>query len=500
MNNDKSQSNEGKLESSLGPKPDLGQLGIGISSPSRIPISDGDSGADPSTKVQRGQNWKEVEKHKVEIDGVISNLDDKLNLVLAKQEYEYLKSYNIYVKRKEKELRELIDKLNKKNSNNTLKDEKINNLEKTIQSIQDDQIRMEKEKDDQGKKIKKLVSKSSNLEQERDFLQKQVLEAKRQNKLLKLAISRLQNQINSQVKVDSKLNSQEEGIVEPQGDTFLTESKQPINFGSDRVHNTEYVKQLNEKDPYGISTMQDSKEKDTQAQTSFIGAQASYLTSGPPPAIGTSIMQSNMLRRAQTRSPQSRYRHIPTENIKFQKFMDLIYKSKMQQEDIKNEIIQYVQALETNYNDTIRDLKVQVEREKFKNKRQNFEKVAEYSQKNDLENLFVECIEEIRKDIMKRRLKNEIQNKKKFQQIDKNTEEAKEFEQSLLKLANLAKNRVKISEFTSKDRGNLLDLFVNNERTLLKMYEILFPYRATSTVANGISTNMASKAGPGVYG
>jgi len=81
-----------------------------------------------------------------------------------------LKSYNIYVKRKEKELRELIDKLNKKNSNNTLKDEKINNLEKTIQSIQDDQIRMEKEKDDQGKKIKKLVSKSSNLEQERDFL------------------------------------------------------------------------------------------------------------------------------------------------------------------------------------------------------------------------------------------------------------------------------------------------------------------------------------------
>jgi hypothetical protein len=47
----------------------------------------------------------------------------------------------------------------------------------------------------------------------------------------------------------------------------------------------------------------------------------------------------------------------------------------------------------------------------------------------------VECIEEVRKDIMKRRLKNEIYNKKKFQQIDKNTEEAREFEQSLLKLA-----------------------------------------------------------------
>lgn len=50
---------------------------------------------------------------------------------------------------------------------------------------------MEKEKDEQSKKIKKWQSRANNFEQERDFLQKQVLEAKRQNKLLKLAIGRL---------------------------------------------------------------------------------------------------------------------------------------------------------------------------------------------------------------------------------------------------------------------------------------------------------------------
>jgi hypothetical protein len=64
--------------------------------------------------------------------------------VLAKQEYEYLKGYNIYVKRKEEELRKLIATLNEKNSNNSLKDEKILNLEKTIASIRDDQIKSEK--------------------------------------------------------------------------------------------------------------------------------------------------------------------------------------------------------------------------------------------------------------------------------------------------------------------------------------------------------------------
>jgi len=84
---------------------------------------------------------------------------------------------------------------------------------------------------------------------------------------------------------------------------------------------------------------------------------------------------------------------------------------------------------------------------------------------------------------MRRRLKNEIYNKKKFQQIDKNTQEAKEFEQSLLKLAQLAKNRVKLGDFTSKDKSNLLDLFVNNEKTLLKIYEILFPHRANPSAA-----------------
>ena len=80
---------------------------------------------------------------------------------------------------------------------------------------------------------------------------------------------------------------------------------------------------------------------------------------------------------------------------------------------------------------------------------------------------------------MKRRLKNEIYNQKQFQSLESKTEEAKEFEESLLKLAQLAKNRVREVDFTSKDKCNLLDLFVNNEKTLLKIYEALFPHRVS---------------------
>ena len=50
-------------------------------------------------------------------------------------------------------------------------------------------------------------------------------------------------------------------------------------------------------------------------------------------------------------------------------------------------------------------------------------------------------------------------------------------------LADLAKDRVKYTEFNSVDRNNLLDLFVNNENTLIKIYDILFPRNKTRTNA-----------------
>ena len=49
----------------------------------------------------------------------------------------------------------------------------------------------------------------------------------------------------------------------------------------------------------------------------------------------------------------------------------------MNHEEIQNEIIMYVQALETNYNDTIRDLRQLLDKEKLRSKKANFERVNE---------------------------------------------------------------------------------------------------------------------------
>ena len=83
-------------------------------------------------------------------------------------------------------------------------------------------------------------------------------------------------------------------------------------------------------------------------------------------------------------------------------------------------------------------------------------------------------MEDVRKDVIKRRLKAEITNVR-SKTSSASMETHKDFEATLDKLADMAKGRVKIDEFTLNDRINLLDLFVNNERTLVTIHESLFP-------------------------
>jgi hypothetical protein len=47
-------------------------------------------------------------KVQTELEDTVNDLDVKLHRVLAKQEYDYMKCYTLYVKKKERELKELI--------------------------------------------------------------------------------------------------------------------------------------------------------------------------------------------------------------------------------------------------------------------------------------------------------------------------------------------------------------------------------------------------------
>jgi hypothetical protein len=59
---------------------------------------------------------------------VVHDLDNKLNTVVSRHEEQYLKGYSIFVRDKERQLRELIIKLNNRSNDNSLKDEIIYGL------------------------------------------------------------------------------------------------------------------------------------------------------------------------------------------------------------------------------------------------------------------------------------------------------------------------------------------------------------------------------------
>ena len=105
-------------------------------------------------------NQEKIKQASAELDEVIGGLDQKLNRVLKKQEHDYLKGYSIYVKQKEQELRELINKLNEKNTNNSLKDDLIFKLKQTILQLHEGQIKGEKEKTELQEKIKFWTARS----------------------------------------------------------------------------------------------------------------------------------------------------------------------------------------------------------------------------------------------------------------------------------------------------------------------------------------------------
>ena len=74
-----------------------------------------DSGRDKEPSNERlAEGKKKIKDNVVELNKMAEDLDVKLNKVLERQEQEYLKGYSIYVREKEKELRDLVTKLNER--------------------------------------------------------------------------------------------------------------------------------------------------------------------------------------------------------------------------------------------------------------------------------------------------------------------------------------------------------------------------------------------------
>ena len=161
-------------------------------------------------------------------------MDTKLGNVIKAQEAEYLKGYSIYVNEKEKELKELVVKMNERDFSNKIKDEIIYGLKQELKKAMDLQIQQAAEKTAIDKSLKIAKQELQIAGSEIKYFKEALADEKRNNKLLKIAIDRMQNH---QSKPDLQ-DSIERSRREQESDLFVTQAREE----STKMYRTENTK------------------------------------------------------------------------------------------------------------------------------------------------------------------------------------------------------------------------------------------------------------------
>ena len=146
----------------------------------------------PKTAMQK-QLWKEILQTRELINDQMDGLDENLNKVLKKHEYEYMQAYNIQVKKKEHELLKAMEDLASE-QNAELKDIKIQKLEASVSKLRRENTETEKAKEKLREEVRSMKKKYEYEKSEHEFYQKNAMDNKRKNKLLKVAVGRLQSE------------------------------------------------------------------------------------------------------------------------------------------------------------------------------------------------------------------------------------------------------------------------------------------------------------------
>lgn len=96
--------------------------------------------------------------------------------------------------------------------------------------------------------------------------------------------------------------------------------------------------------------------------------------------------------------------------------------------------------------------------------------------KNEYESLFFDCVECVRKEVARRKLKGEMLNKRAYppfhsthrSMADQNAEDVLLSEGGVMKIT-------KLEELKQSDRIRILDLFVNSEKIITQVFDLIFP-------------------------
>jgi hypothetical protein len=97
-------------------------------------------------------------------------MDEKLKNQIRKHEFEYLKGYSIYVRQKERELKELVVRLNNQDLDSKLKDEIVFGLKQQLKARIEETIKIEKSEISLKAKVKQLLEEKQEIQKDFEFM------------------------------------------------------------------------------------------------------------------------------------------------------------------------------------------------------------------------------------------------------------------------------------------------------------------------------------------
>jgi hypothetical protein len=140
--------------------------------------------------------------------------------------------------------------------------------------------------------------------------------------------------------------------------------------------------------------------------------------------------------------------------------LELLQKHPLKDAEFFYELEKYLDAQETRYKEAVAQAKLTLNTEKKKLQSVSAQQASTFFAKNELEELFHECVEIVRKDVKNRKTKSFLNQKYRKRELPSHKSE---------------KDRM-----TSSDKKRILELLVTNEPVLVLLYEKLFPHKVSN--------------------
>ena len=349
-----------------------------------------------------------------QLSGLITSLDDKIDDILNKSQSEFVQSYRTYMYKIQQEIKELKRKTDEAEIK-IRQNEEIINLEKSSKLFRDESLKLTETLNKKNKEISMLRNKIKFLDEEKEFLAGYIKTITHRNK-------------------DNKHQSEEEGPS--------NRSNVPIKLPFD-----------------------------------------SSITSQRGPGRSLSALRPRKIEKEDDgifMLSRLNDDNLPDFKAGIPKLNEFLNDLKERDFDDKVAIIVDIEAFckrfYANQERKLDLMKKDMDREiKVKHKILS-QRTAELVAKSDLEYIFIDCIEQVRREIFKRKNNQKAYYDKmpKLENVDNQMANAK---------------GVEFKQFLNSDKQKVLELFLTQEQVLIALYDKLFPK------AQSINSNALGKIG-----